>query len=58
MQGEEGLVTYFDIETIRNQKTARRDPYVNTERVTEELTSRISNVLNELAKRLTKTTIR
>jgi hypothetical protein len=58
MQGEEGLVTYFDIETIRNQKTARGDPYVNTERVTEELTSRISNLLNELANRLTKTTIR
>ena len=58
MQGEEGLVTYFDIETIRNQKMARGDPYVNTERVTEELTSRISNVLNELANRLTKTTIR
>jgi hypothetical protein len=57
MQGEEGLVTYFDIETIRNQKMARGDPYVNTERVTEELTNRISNVLNELAIRLTKTTI-
>ena len=57
MQGEEGLVTYFDIETIRNQKMARGDPYVNTERVTEELTNRIFNVLNELAIRLTKTTI-
>ena len=57
MQGEEGLVTYFDIETIRNQKMARGDPYVNTERVTEELTNYISNVLNELAIRLTKTTI-
>jgi hypothetical protein len=57
MQGEEGLVTYFDIETIRNQKMARGDPYVNTERVTEELTNRISNVLNELAIRLTNTTI-
>ena len=57
MQGEEGLVTYFDIETIRNQKTARGDPYVNTERVTKELTNRISNVLNALASRLTKTTI-
>ena len=56
MQGEEGLVTYFDIETIRNQKMARGDPYVNTERVTEELTNHISNVLNELAIRLTKTT--
>jgi hypothetical protein len=36
---------------------ARGDPYVNTERVTEELTNHISNVLNEIAVRLTKTTI-
>jgi uncharacterized protein YrzB (UPF0473 family) len=57
MQGEEGLVTYFDIETIRNQKMARGDPYVNTERVTEEHANHISNVLNELAIRLTNTTI-
>jgi uncharacterized protein YrzB (UPF0473 family) len=57
MQGEEGLVTYFDIETIRNQKMARGDPYVNTERVTEEHANHISNVLNELSIRLTNTTI-
>jgi hypothetical protein len=57
MQGEEGLVSYFDIETIRNQKLSRGDPYVNTERVTKELTNRISSELNELANRLTKTSI-
>jgi hypothetical protein len=54
MQGEEGVVTYFDIETIRNQKTSRRDPYVNTERVTDHLTNRIANELNELANKLNK----
>ena len=54
MQGEEGLVTYFDIETIRNQKTSRRDPYVNTERITDDLTNRITNELNKLANKLKK----
>jgi hypothetical protein len=57
MQGEEGLVTYFDVETIRNQKMARGDPYVNTERVTKEHTNRISSELNRLANRLKNTTI-
>jgi hypothetical protein len=54
MHGEEGVVTYFDIETITNQKTSRRDPYVNTERVTDDLTNRIDNELNELANKLKK----
>src|SRR5919109_1765706 len=54
MQGEEGVVTYFDIETIRNQKMSRRNPYVNTERVTDDLTNRIANELNELADKLNK----
>jgi hypothetical protein len=58
MQGEEGVVTYFDIETIKNQKTARRDPYVNTERVSEDLTNRIANSLNEVANVFKKTAIK
>jgi hypothetical protein len=58
MQGEEGIVTYFDIETIKNQKTARRDPYINTERVSKDLTNRIANSLNEVANVLKKTTIK
>ena len=58
MQGEEGIVTYFDIETIKNQKTARRDPYINTERVSEDLTNRIANSLNEVANVFKKTAIK
>jgi hypothetical protein len=58
MQGEEGVVTYFDIETIKNQKTARRDPYINTERVPKDLTNRIANSLNEVANVLKKTAIK
>ena len=57
MQGEEGLVTYFDVETFRNQKMTRGDPYVNTERVTKEHTNRISSELNKLANRLKNTSI-
>jgi hypothetical protein len=50
MQGEEGIVIYFDVETIRNQKTKKRDPYINTGRIAKELTSRIVNKLNQVAK--------
>jgi hypothetical protein len=57
MRGEEGVVTYFDIEIIRNQKTAKKDPYINTERVTEDLTNRFANELNEIVNKLKKTVI-
>ncbi len=57
MQGEEGLVIYFDMETIRNRRTGRRDPYLNTERVTKDIADRITNELDELARSLKKTTI-
>jgi hypothetical protein len=35
---------------------SRRDPYVNTKRVTDDLTNRIANELNELANKLKKIT--
>ena len=49
MQGEEGMVTYFDIETIRNQKAMISDPYINTEKVTKNLTDRVVDQLNQVA---------
>jgi hypothetical protein len=49
MQGEEGVVTYFDIETIRNQKGTISDPYINTEKVTKNLTDQVVNQLNQVA---------
>jgi hypothetical protein len=57
MQGEVGVVTYFDIETIRNQKATIRDPYVNTERVTKDLTNCVVNQLDEVADVLKKTSV-
>ena len=57
MQGEVGVVTYFDIETIRNQKATIRDPYVNTERVTKDMTSCVVNQLDEVANVLKKISV-
>jgi hypothetical protein len=51
MQGEEGIVTYFDIEII-NQKTKERDSYINTGIITKELTKQIIGKLDEVAKKL------
>jgi hypothetical protein len=48
MQGEEGVVTYFDIEMIRNQKTKKRDSYINTKRITIDPTNQILSKLNEV----------
>jgi hypothetical protein len=50
MQGEEGVVTYFDIEMIRNQKTKKMDPYINTKRITIDSTNQILSKLNEVEK--------
>lgn len=50
MQGEEGIVTYFDIEIIRNQKTKKMDPYINTKRITIDSTNQILSKLNEVEK--------
>ena len=50
MQGEEGVVTYFEIETIRNKKTKERDFYINTKRVTKESTDQIIGKLNQIVK--------
>jgi len=32
MQGEEGIVSYFEIETIKNKKTGKRDAYIDTKK--------------------------
>src|SRR5919201_362379 len=54
MQGEEGVVTYFDIEIIKNQKTRERDSYINTKRISREVSKQIIIKLNEVAKTLQK----
>jgi hypothetical protein len=48
MQGEEGVVTYFDIEAIKNKKTKQRDSYIDTKRIDTHLTEKIIHKLNEV----------
>jgi hypothetical protein len=48
MQGEEGIVTYFEIETIRNKRTKERDFYINTKRVLKESTEEILRKFNQV----------
>jgi len=52
MQGEEGAVTYFDIEKVKNQKTKETDSYINTKRMTKELTEQVVTILGEVANTL------
>jgi hypothetical protein len=51
-QGEEGVVTYFDIEAIKNKKTKERDSYVDTKRIDVELTEQIVHKLSEVGRTL------
>jgi hypothetical protein len=49
MQGEEGVVTYFDIETVKNKKTKERDSFIDTKRIDSQLTEKVTHKLNEMA---------
>jgi hypothetical protein len=52
MQGEEGVITYFDIERVNNQKTKETDSFINTKRITKEVTGQVVNIFNEVANTL------
>jgi hypothetical protein len=52
MQGEEGVVTYFDIEKVKNQKTKETESYINTKRMAKELTGQVVTILREVANTL------
>lgn len=52
MQGEEGVVIYFDIGMIKNQKTNEKDSYINSKRITIDSTRQILSKLNEVEKTL------
>ena len=48
MQGEEGIVSYFEIEIIKN-KTGKRDSYIDTKKFSnKETTETITNKLDEI----------
>ncbi len=49
MQGEEGVVTYFDMEEVRSQKRKETNSWINTKRLTKELTGQVVGVFNEVA---------
>jgi hypothetical protein len=50
MQGEEGIVSYFEIETIKNKKNGKRDPYIDTKKASsKEITEALTNKLDEIA---------
>jgi len=48
MQGEEGVVTYFDMVEVRSQKTRENNSWINTKRLTKELTGQVVGVFNEV----------
>jgi hypothetical protein len=49
MQGEEGIVSYLEIETIKNSKTGKRDPYIDTKKFSnKEITGTVTNKLDEI----------
>jgi len=48
MQGEEGVVTYFDMVEVRSQKTRETNSWINTKRLTKELTGQVVGVFNEV----------
>jgi hypothetical protein len=49
IQGEEGVVTYFDMEKVTSQKTNETNSYINTKRLTKEVTGQVVGVFNEVA---------
>lgn len=48
IQGEEGVISYFDIEIIKNKKSGIRDTYINTKNIKSNTTNQIVNKLNEV----------
>jgi len=52
MQGEEGVITYFDIESVKNQKTKETDSFINTKRITKQVTGQVVSIFNEVANTL------
>ena len=49
MQGEEGVVTYFDMVEVRSQKTRETNSWINTKGLTKELTGQVVGIFNEVA---------
>jgi hypothetical protein len=52
LQGQIGVVTYFDIEKIKNLKTKERESYINTKSITKESKNQILSKFNGIARTL------
>ena len=50
MQGEEGIISYFEIEGISNKKDGIRDPYINTKIIKKATTESILEKLDEIVR--------
>jgi hypothetical protein len=50
LQGQIGVVTYFDIEKIKNLKTKERESYINTKSITKESKDQILDKFNGIAR--------
>ena len=48
MQGEEGVVSYFEIEIIKNKKTGKREPYLDTKKFNKDITEIVTSKLSEI----------
>lgn len=48
IQGEEGIISYFDIEVIKNKKSGIRDTYIDTKSINNHTTSQIVNELKKV----------
>lgn len=48
IQGEEGVISYFDIEVIKNKKSGIRDTYIDTKSINKHTTNQIVNELNKV----------
>jgi hypothetical protein len=51
-QGEEGVITYFDIERVKNQKSKETDSFINTKIITKEVTGEVVSIFNDVANTL------
>ncbi len=49
VQGEEGVVTYFDMEEVRSRNAKETNSWINTKKLTKELTAQVVDVFNEVA---------
>jgi hypothetical protein len=52
MQGEEGVTNYFDIEVIKNNKTRKTEPYIDTWKISKLEADAISSELTYIDKAL------